>query len=205
MFLWVDLDMGFIAEVFIISFSSIFFIAWNSQFPTHFEKMAWRAASIYMMTYGMIGTAWIVLWVWVLLPQKRLAEGHDMSLFEQSLPSHPGQVLVKRFLHRSEAPYGGPRFQHIEDASPELPIPPHRTLPGVLNRVRLFLSKTHNISPDKDPHLDAPIGYLIGTSVLCVLYVCFRMYILMEDLVGLRSLPSNAYDEVSWLSFIPHI
>lgn len=205
MFLLMDFDLELIAVVFILLFSSIFFIAWNSHFPTYFEQMAWRAASIYMMTFGLIGPAWMALWMWILLPEKRLANGHEMSLLEQSPPPHPGQLVIRRFLHWGQAPIRGPRLPHTEDASAEDTILHPPTSSGFFNKVHRILSKTHNISPDKDPYLDIPMGFLIGTSFLCLLYVVFRMYILTEDFVGLRSMPSNAYDTVDWLSFIPHV
>ncbi|KXX73306.1 hypothetical protein MMYC01_210452 [Madurella mycetomatis] len=205
MFLWMDFDLELIAAVFILLFSSVFFIAWNSHFPTRFEQMAWRVSSIYMITFGLIGSVWMALWMWILLPQKRLADGHEMSLLEQSLPPHPGQLLMRRFLHWDAAPRREPRLEHIEDANAEDAIPLRSSSRGFVNKARRLLSKTHNISPDKDPHLDTPIGFLIGTSFLSLLYVVFRMYILTEDFVGLRSMPSNAYDTVNWLSFIPHV
>ena len=207
MFQWMDLDLSLVAVAFIVSFASIFFIAWNSEFPTRFEQLAWRAASIYMMTYGVVGIVWIAIWEWIVLPQKRLAEGHEMSLLERSRLPLPGHFFGGRFPLWNEVSYRESIFQHIGDGSTQqhsLPLQP-TILPSFVNRARRFLSETHNVSPDKDPHLDAPIGLLLGTTVLCGLYVVFRMYILAEDVVGLRSLPSNAYDTVDWLSFIPHI
>lgn len=207
MFQWMDLDLGLVAGAFIVAFASIFFIAWNSEFPTRFEQLAWRAASIYMMTYGVVGCLWMGFWEWIVLPRRRLAEGHEMSLLERAHLPRPGQYFGGMFLLRNKASYREPTFQDTEDGSTQQHTLPHQPiiLPSFVNRARRFLSKTHNISPDKDPHLDIPIGFLLGTTVLCAFYVVFRMYILVEDLVGLRSLPSNAYDTVDWLSFIPHI
>ena len=207
MFQWMDLDLGLVAGAFIVAFASIFFIAWNSEFPTRFEQLAWRAASIYMMTYGVVGCLWMGFWEWIVLPRRRLAEGHEMSLLERAHLPRPGQYFGGMFLLRNKASYREPTFQDTEDGSTQQHTLPHQPtiLPNFVNRARRFLSKTHNISPDKDPHLDIPIGFLLGTTVLCAFYVVFRMYILVEDLVGLRSLPSNAYDTVDWLSFIPHI
>ncbi|KAK3904899.1 hypothetical protein C8A05DRAFT_42099 [Staphylotrichum tortipilum] len=201
-FQWMDLDLAIVAGAFIYAFASIFFIAWNSEFPTRFEQLAWRTASIYMFTYGGVGILWIGIWEWILLPQKRLTEGHAMSLLERSRLPRPGHFFGERFRLAS---YQEPPFQHTGDGSTHSLRRQPTILPSFVDRARRFLSKTHNISPDKDPHLDTPIGFLFGTTVLCAFYVVFRMYILVEDLVGLRSLPSNAYDTVEWLSFIPHI
>ncbi|KAF6826177.1 hypothetical protein CPLU01_09825 [Colletotrichum plurivorum] len=62
-----------------------------------------------------------------------------------------------------------------------------------------------NLSPDNDPHLDMPLGLLLPVSLFCALYVVCRVYILIEDLIGLRALPPSAFETVSWSKFLPHI
>lgn len=203
-FLWMDFDLEIVAGTFILAFSSIFFIGWNSHFPTDFEKWAWRAASMYMMFFGVVGCVWMGLWSWILLPQKRIAQGYDMSISEESL-RHPGRQWAEKLLHWRGALPSGTRFQHVENPGSQQPIFSQPIQSGNINGLRRFLGKTHNLSTDRDPHFDAPISFLVGTSVLCVLYVCFRIYVLTEDIVGLRSMPSDAYQTVNWLSFIPHV
>lgn len=39
----------------ILLFSSIFLFAWNSDFPSATEKLLWRLASVYTLTYGLLG------------------------------------------------------------------------------------------------------------------------------------------------------
>ena len=68
-----------------------------------------------------------------------------------------------------------------------------------------FMSKLRNNSPDNDPQLEVPLRFFIPCLVLCFFYVIFRAYILIEDVIGLRSLPSSAYDSVDWSGYIPHI
>lgn len=203
-FLWMDFDLEIVAGGFIVAFSSIFFIGWNFHFPTDFERWAWRAASLYMITFGVLGSLWMGLWLWILLPQKRNAENYHTSILEDSL-RHPGRHLAARFLFWRNAPCSRTRFQHVDNTIAQHPIPFQPTPPGNINRLRRFLAKTHNLSVDQDPHFDAPIGFLVGTSALCVLYLVFRVYILTEDIVGLRSMSSDAYQTVNWLSFIPHV
>ncbi|MCJ1281079.1 hypothetical protein MMC26_000397 [Xylographa opegraphella] len=48
-----------------------------------------------------------------------------------------------------------------------------------------------------------PIRMLLYT-VICLVYVTIRLYILIEPFVGLRSLPAVAFETVQWSSFIPH-
>ncbi|PKY07896.1 hypothetical protein P168DRAFT_323107 [Aspergillus campestris IBT 28561] len=75
-----------------------------------------------------------------------------------------------------------------------LPIAQRDNLPAILR----------NIHPSKDPRLDIPLRALIPVSVLCALYCVCRGYILVEDFVGLRSLPATAFQTVEWSDYVPH-
>lgn len=194
-FLAMDFDLALVCEVFILLFSSMFLLAWKSQFPSAFERDAWRAASIYMMTYGIVGSIIMGLWMFIFLPESKAAAEYELSLFEESLKD--GSL---GFLSRRRIP-----TRRVEEGTVEHPRPRQRTARRILDRIRGFLSRTHNISPDKDPHLGVPIGLLLPTTILCIFYCVFRLYILAEDIVALRSLPSDAYATTNWLLFLPHI
>lgn len=49
------------------------------------------------------------------------------------------------------------------------------------------------------------IGFIVFTSALCALYLTFRIFIFVEDFIGLRALPPSAFETVEWTKFIPHI
>jgi hypothetical protein len=66
------------------------------------------------------------------------------------------------------------------------------------------ISSMRNNSPDHDPALETPLRMLIPASTLCFLYGLSRIYILAEDFIGLRELPSSAFDTVNWSGFLPH-
>ncbi|KAF6829666.1 hypothetical protein CMUS01_08052 [Colletotrichum musicola] len=70
---------------------------------------------------------------------------------------------------------------------------------------RTFADWLRNLSRDNDPHLDMPLGLLLPVSLFCALYVVCRVFILIEDLIGLRALPPSAFETVSWSKFLPHI
>ena len=62
-----------------------------------------------------------------------------------------------------------------------------------------------NNSPSGDPALVVPLRALIPATVFCALYSISRAYVLVEDVVGLRKLPSSAFDTVDWSLYIPHV
>jgi hypothetical protein len=62
-----------------------------------------------------------------------------------------------------------------------------------------------NNSVSKDPALDVPLKAILPIYVVGVFYCTARTYILLSDLVELRSLPASAFVTVDWSSLIPHI
>ena len=72
------------------------------------------------------------------------------------------------------------------------------------NWYRKVISWMRNNSPDHDPAMETPLRMLIPASILCILYCLSRMYILVEDFIGLRQLPSSAFNTVNWSGFLPH-
>lgn len=67
-----------------------------------------------------------------------------------------------------------------------------------------FLFSRKNNSSDKNPKEDIP--FLVGLILLPMglVYVVCRMYIVAEDVVNLRLLPSSAFSAINWASFLPH-
>jgi len=90
-----------------------------------------------------------------------------------------------------------------------LPLTPKITIlqtVGCWNkRVTKFTRRLRNNSPDHDPTLTIPLRMLVPSSILCLLYVFSRAYILLEDAIGLRKLPSRAFETVNWPQFMPHL
>ena len=48
------------------------------------------------------------------------------------------------------------------------------------------------------------LGYAYCTG-LCAMYCLARAYVLIEDVIGLRSLPKSAFDTVEWTLYLPQI
>jgi hypothetical protein len=71
-------------------------------------------------------------------------------------------------------------------------------------RAQGAISWMRNNSPDHDPAMETPLRMLIPATALCFLYCFSRIYILVEDFIGLRELPSSAFDTVNWSRVLPH-
>jgi hypothetical protein len=68
-----------------------------------------------------------------------------------------------------------------------------------------WVSSLRNASPDKDPNLAVPIRLIVPVTFFCIFYCLFRGYILVEDLISLRSLPGSAFATVDWSKYVPHL
>lgn len=195
-----DFDLELIGVAFILVFCAVFLSAWNLAFPTAVERDFWRVASIYMLAYGFVGSLWMELCMWIFIPQNHLAEGLEPSLVEQDLARrpHPVQDWHHRFQQWRKTRKS--KTQGSRDLAQDSLVP-RRPAKGIFD----FLKTSHNISHGKDPYLGVQVGFITVTSILCVFYCIFRVFIFVEDFIGLRALPPSAYETVEWTKFIPHI
>jgi hypothetical protein len=195
-----DFDLELVGVVFILAFCAVFLSAWNFAFPTTVERDIWRVASIFMLSYGFVGSLWMELCMWIFVPQHHLTEGFEPSLVEQELARrpHPVQDWHHRFQQWRKSRKGNMQGRRNLD---EDGLVQQRPAKGIFD----FLKTSHNISHTKDPYMGVQVGFLTVTSVLCILYCVFRVFIFVEDFIGLRALPPSAYETVEWTKFIPHI
>ena len=68
---------------------------------------------------------------------------------------------------------------------------------------RSFWNKPVNNSISKHSSLDVPLRSLLITTPLCAAHCICRWYLLLEDLIGLRSVPSSAFLAVDWTRYWP--
>ena len=74
----------------------------------------------------------------------------------------------------------------------------------VLNFRRYAMNLTNN-SLENDPGLDVSPLFILLAVPGCAAYSIFRLYILIEDVIAFRALPTNAYSTVDWSAFLPHL
>lgn len=99
-----------------------------------------------------------------------------------------------------------PRAQKQESLSVPNEIAPNpQSVKGFRNYMSRLAANIRNISPNKDPKLVVPFEVLIPISLFSGMYCLCRAYILVEDIIGLRKLPSSAFQTVDWSKYIPHI
>ncbi|KAJ4520088.1 hypothetical protein HRR75_001951 [Exophiala dermatitidis] len=77
---------------------------------------------------------------------------------------------------------------------------------GQIKLVVMRLACKHfNNSPDKDPALDVPMKSMLLTQPICAVYTVCRIFIVLEDIIGLRALPVTVFQNVDWTVYWPHI
>ena len=80
-----------------------------------------------------------------------------------------------------------------------------RKAPSVPNLFQRITNKRFNNSPGGDRALDVPIKTMLLSQPICAIYTLCRIYVLLEDLIGLRALPATVFQNVDWTVYIPHI
>lgn len=75
---------------------------------------------------------------------------------------------------------------------------------GKPTKLQVTLQNIRNNTPEKDPHFDIPIRSLIVTTPICALYVIFRGFILLEDVISFRELPASTFVTINWSTHVPH-
>lgn len=73
-----------------------------------------------------------------------------------------------------------------------------------VSKVRSVAACVRNNSVSQDPALRVPLKAMLPIYVLGVFYCHARTYILVADIIQLRSLPASAYSTVDWMQAIPH-
>lgn len=169
----------------ITAYSAIFMAAWTFVFPTYLEHTLWRAASIYCLVYGIIGS-----WLSFLHQHGSLVHEYWSKVFEQTSG-------MKRDNTQSTSK-GDHGCCHVIRGWKLL-----RQFPSATTTTSQWFDWMRNLSSSRDPALAIPVRLWIPTTALCCMYCFSRAYILAEDFAGLRALPASAYETVNWSQYSP--
>ena len=71
-------------------------------------------------------------------------------------------------------------------------------------KIQRWMEGLRNVSSEGDPARSIPLRMLLPLTILGTVYIASRICILVEDGIGLRKLPSSAFQTVAWSQFIPH-
>lgn len=159
---------------------SVFFAAWNHDFPTHVELILWRVTAIAFMT---------ILYVTFLVSELIRA-------------FHVGEARSDSWLQRHLASMPSPS---VGSSRRWLAVRDNKVATRITKRINKILDKIRNNSPDGDPELTLPLRAILPLWIIAWLYVSCRGYLLLADIIELRSLPASAFETVNWEAFWPHL
>jgi hypothetical protein len=160
------------------AYSAIFMAAWNFTFPTTIESLLWRISAGICLFYGFCGSVLAGTW-------------QNRSIIEDYYRKVLRCLGVKK----------GEHLQATRDEnSNTLNI---SSLATRFHQVRQWFDWMRNMSPDRDPMLALKARIWLPTTLLCIMYCFSRAYILIEDVIGLRSLPQSAFQTVNWGQYSP--
>jgi hypothetical protein len=74
----------------------------------------------------------------------------------------------------------------------------------LVKKLKNFAARMQNPG-SRDPKWKIPMHILVPCILFGGIYTLSRAYMLVEDVMALRSLPSSAYETVDWSSVIPHL
>lgn len=161
---------------------SVLFVGWNYEFPTSIERWLWRAACLSMM-----------IELYVMLPISGTAFVYqslrDWWRSRRRLPAANCSTTTES--KNSALAY--PR------------LPPSKRWQDLAAKVDAFLEHGRNNSPDSDPSLRVHIRFILPMWIMGFIYCVARCYILLADLIEVRSLPPSAYLTVDWEKYWPHL
>jgi hypothetical protein len=148
--------------------------AWDFTFPTIVERTLWRIAVILCLGYGFLGSA--LGWC-----------SHNRSIVAGWY-----HAIAQCLSHKKR------EDTHATRKKDNCRTPDCSKLATWFHHINQWFDWMRNLSPDHDPMLAIPVRIWLPTTVLCIIYCFSRAYILIEDVIALRSLPKSAFQMIDW-------
>ena len=158
-----------------IGYFSVLFVGWNYNFPTRSEQILWRVACVTTMAMAL---------VLLLIAQLR-----------ETIPS----------IRQGFRNHFAPKVSRINCLESGRQLIKSTKSGSICKKLNSALDGIRNNSTGKDPLLYIPLKIILPMYVVGFLYCSSRAYILIADVVELRSLPASAYATVNWQKFWPRL
>lgn len=190
---------------------------WKSVFPTKTEQLLWRIASLgslltlsasLIITYLMFFTSWT---------KKKILRRRET---DKDIEAGDNPPISREFVREGEE---SERTQVQEEGAEHSTQNPS-TPPGSEGKDHAVTKKTNNVKADcevgenipvsggevgvrRTPtwETELPVNVIVLIWILGTIHVVCRTYILLEDVLELRSLPQSAYKSVEWSDIFPHV
>ncbi|KAL7925762.1 hypothetical protein ACQKWADRAFT_329723 [Trichoderma austrokoningii] len=160
-------------------YASVHLTGWNFKFPTRVELILWRVSSLIL-----VGTTALF---WVLEAGAILQRyGSDNKIWTR---------MMRREEKKSDV-----TITVVEEALIETRATASEGEPSTLLQQR-DVEKEEPWAPRQLPL----VWEFWSILPIALIYATARAYILVEPLIGLRSMQAGAFDTVDWMAFIPHV
>ncbi|KAM0252813.1 hypothetical protein ACHAQJ_007552 [Trichoderma viride] len=160
-------------------YASIHLTGWNFKFPSRVEQILWRVSSLILV--GTTGLFW-VLETGAILQRY----GSEQKIWTRMFQKEDKSSVI---------------VSVTEDVA-ETPATTSEVEPSMLE------SQQREVEKEEEPWApkQLPLVWEFWTIFpVAFIYAMARVYILVEPLIGLRSMQAGAFDTVNWMAFIPHM
>jgi hypothetical protein len=158
------------------SYCAIFMAGWNFTYPTPIERTLWRISAIACLAFGIVGTMLV-----------------GLTQYHSNIANH-WQVAVTWATRSNNRGTANSRDDTVPNPS---------KLVKFFQKCNQLFENIRNLAPDEDPMMAVSVRLLVPATTLAMVYSLTRLYILVEDVIGLRSLPKSAFETVNWGQYSP--
>jgi hypothetical protein len=157
-----------------MAYSAIFLAAWNFTFPSSTEALLWRICA--SVVFGLTPVVGVVEILSIKSGRQRHVEVGMPQGFAIPSQQHP------RASQQASQNRATPNQVQTAKSDPSK------------SSARLSVLSTSGL----------PLRALRFTEPIAAIYTTCRLFILVEDIIGLRALPASAFQTVNWTAYWPH-
>ena len=158
-----------------MGYFSVLFVGWKYNFPTRSEQILWRVACVTTMAMVLV----LILFAQLTETPPPIRQGFR-NLFALKASRNICLESGRQLIRTTESG-------------------------RICKKLNSALDSVRNNSKGKDPLLYIPLKIILPMYVVGFLYCSSRAYILIADVIELRSLPASAYATVDWQKFWPRL